>query len=105
LLHPFREFHVHLEISQQQSPPVSAVSLTGELDLASARQLQVVVATAIRDGCKDVTLHLAEVRFMDMSGVHALAWCRRRLLLAEGRLHIDSSSRAVDRILALAAAA
>ena len=96
---------MHLEISQQQSPPVAAVSLFGELDLASARDLQLAVATAVRAGCRDVSLDLAEVRFMDMSGVRALVWCRRRLVLAEGKLRIDASSRAVDRILALAAAA
>ena len=90
-----------LTISQLQAPPYSDVSLVGELDLASARQLQLTVLDAVRDGCPDIRLDLGQVDFMDMQGVRALAWCHRRASFAAGSLSITTSSIAVDRILGM----
>jgi anti-anti-sigma factor len=91
-----------LSISRLQVPPVSDVSLVGELDLATSRQLQMAVLDAVRDGCPDIRLDLGQVGFMDMSGVRAIAWCDRRVSYAEGHFSITTSSRAVDRILGMA---
>ena len=88
-----------LSISQLQSPPVTDVSLAGELDVATSRQLQLAVLGAVRDGCPDIRLDLGRVAFMDMQGVRALAWCDRRVSFADGSLSITGSSGAVDRIL------
>jgi anti-anti-sigma factor len=88
-----------LSISQLQEPPVTDVSLIGELDLATSRLLQLTVLEAVRDGCPDIRLDLSEVGFMDMQGVRALAWCDRRASFAAGSLRITTSSLAVDRIL------
>jgi anti-anti-sigma factor len=88
-----------LTISQQQEPPISDVSLVGELDVATSRELQLAVLDAVRDGCHDIRLDLEQVEFMDMQGVRALAWCDRRVFFADGSLSITTSNRAVDRIL------
>lgn len=95
---------MHLLISELKAPPVSAFTLVGEIDLASARDLQLAVSGAARAGVHRVSLDLADVTFMDMSGVRALAWCRRRMRLVQGELRISGSSHAVDRIMALASA-
>jgi anti-anti-sigma factor len=91
-----------LSISQLQAPPVTDVTLIGDLDLATSRQLQLAVLDAVRDGCLEIRLDLAQVEFMDMQGVRALAWCSRRASSAAGSLRITTSSLAVDRILQMA---
>ncbi|MEO7427756.1 MAG: STAS domain-containing protein, partial [Acidimicrobiales bacterium] len=75
------------------------VHLHGELDLASAPQLEEAIAAATTKGPLPVTLDLSQVTFIDSSALRALVRAGRELA-AEGRvLQIGPRSEVVSRVL------
>ena len=90
---------MRLVITKLDLPPVSTLVLEGELDLATAAQLELAVRQSVADDCLQVSLDLSGVSFMDCSGLHALSTCRRLLSNAGGRLRIVALSASVERIL------
>lgn len=90
---------MRLVITALDLPPVAHLKVDGELDLATCGRLEVAVRDAVRDGCRQVTLDLSGVTFMDSSGLHALSGSRRTVRAAGGRLRVVSLSPAVERIL------
>jgi anti-sigma B factor antagonist len=75
----------------------------GELDLATASVLERALLDCARDHSTDtVVVDLADVPFIDASGLRVLREARRRQREADGELLISHPSRQVLRLLEIA---
>jgi anti-sigma B factor antagonist len=59
-------------ISRQQQGTTMSIRVTGELDLATSPQLREVCARKQRAGVGVILIDLAQVSFIDSTGLHAL---------------------------------
>lgn len=89
---------MRLSIVETCLPSASLLTVEGELDLATAGQVESAVAASAA-GNLDVALDLAGVTFMDCSGIHALSASQRIVNGGGGRLRLVALSPAVERIL------
>jgi anti-anti-sigma factor len=71
------------------------VTLTGELDIATAHQLHPVVNGLLAQGRTNVTLDLADVTFLDGFALRALIAVHREIDIAAGTLQIVGNRRVV----------
>jgi anti-sigma B factor antagonist len=78
---------------------VAVVRLDGELDPHSTPVLQRVVDQVIAEGATRVTFHLADLRFIDSSGLRVLIATHRRLLEGGGALTLAAPSDTTRRLL------
>jgi anti-sigma B factor antagonist len=83
------------------SEGVATVTIEGELDLATAPVLDATLADVERNGTSTVLLDLAQVRFMDSTGLRSLLSARRRAEAAGRRLRLANPSPDVERVLDL----
>lgn len=90
---------MRLSIVEICLPPASLLTVEGELDLATAGQVESAVAASAAAGNLDVALDLAGVTFMDCSGIHALSASQRIVNGGGGRLRLVALSPSVERIL------
>jgi anti-sigma B factor antagonist len=74
----------------------AVVVVRGEIDVASCPALNGIVADLT---CPEIVLDLAEVTFMDSSGLAALLRAERRARELGGRLLLRAPSRAVLDVL------
>jgi anti-anti-sigma factor len=72
--------------------------VTGELDLATAPDLRQRLEAVIDAGTGDLKLDLAEVTFLDSSGLVVLLAARQRLHDTNRRLTVLHASRSVHRV-------
>jgi anti-sigma B factor antagonist len=79
----------------------SWVALTGELDLASAPQLQQVLDQLCRDGFREVVLDLAGLDFLSAIGLEVFVRADDQLRAVGGRLILNRPRPLARRILAL----
>lgn len=75
--------------------------MTGEVDLYTAPQLRERVAWAIEDGASRIVVDLADVSFMDSSGLGVLIGALRRLRERGGELAVVCGEGPVRRLLAI----
>jgi anti-anti-sigma factor len=80
-----------------ESPGVTRVTLSGELDMATAPQLE---DTLFRAACDSVAviLDLGELEFMDSTGLHVILCGHARLAEANCRLVLIAGGHQVQRI-------
>jgi anti-sigma B factor antagonist len=76
------------------------VRLTGDCDLAARDELMSILVTAAGSATV-VLVDLAEVRFLDSSGLHALIAGHHAAIEQGGRLYVANATGAVDRVLDL----
>ena len=74
------------------------VSLSGELDLASAGELDTVVAELCADGAKRIVLERANLAFMDSTGLRSVLVGAELCEVNGCELLIGSTSRQVERL-------
>jgi len=91
-----------LQIISRITPDYIVMIVRGEVDLATAPQLQHELADLLSHGPSS-TLHLdlAGVSFMDSSGLQALLVGQRTAQLLGGDLILSGTSRQVERLLAV----
>jgi anti-sigma B factor antagonist len=86
------------------------LSVSGELDIATAPQLRAVVSDLLGQGFRHVEVDLDNCAFIDSSGMGALLWAAHRLHAAGGdlvALHAHGATMrtlemsGVDRVLAM----
>jgi anti-anti-sigma factor len=80
---------------------VLVLSVRGEIDLVSVPQLEEALRKAETSAAKRVVLDLADVEFMDSSGLHALLRAWQRFEQNRGRLVLSRVSPQVRRLLEL----
>jgi anti-sigma B factor antagonist len=95
-----RRMHL-VTVSDGTAPASALIRVDGEIDLATEPELRAAIAHAIDDGCRDITVDLSGVSFMDCAGVNALLWCRKHVGTADGHLSLGQVSPCAARILTL----
>jgi anti-sigma B factor antagonist len=79
----------------------SWVTLTGELDLASAPRLQQVLDQLCRDGFQEVVLDLSGLDFLSAIGLGVFISVDEQLRAAGGRLILNRPGPLARRVLAI----
>jgi anti-anti-sigma factor len=75
------------------------IAPVGELDIASAPQLEEAVAQATAGPVAELVLDLRELTFMDSTGLRALAQANLKAEQAGTALSIWRGSRQIERVL------
>jgi anti-anti-sigma factor len=93
-----------LRISVTAGPVHTLVSLAGECDLNTGRELRDVLISEVSRGAQRLILDLAELGFMDSTGMQVLMSVRALLNVRGGTLALVSPQPVVARILELTGA-
>ena len=88
-----------LRITSGREGDVAVLTLAGELDPHTAPALAEELDDAIGGGATTVVLQLAELSFIDSSGLRVVISAHRRLDEAGGRLVLRTPSDTVRRLL------
>jgi anti-sigma B factor antagonist len=86
-------------VAAGESGPV--VTLSGEADLASARELSDILTTQLAGGAQRLMVDLSGLRFADSASVRALVLAGKTLRERGGTLVLARPQRAVARVLEL----
>jgi anti-sigma B factor antagonist len=87
----------HLEV--RRAHPRAQLRVSGELDIATAAQLDDALAALLGDGHRYLRLDLSELTFMDVSGLRVLLRVHRALAAGRGLLILAGPGRAVRLLL------
>ena len=79
----------------------TVLSVCGEVDLATGPLLWERISTVIADGSTNLVLDLAEMPFIDSTGLSVLVMTMRRLQDVGGQLVLRSSCRMAMRLFQL----
>lgn len=91
---------LRIDVDPDHSPPSPAcVVVDGEIDIDSAADLHTALGRLSRDGCHEVIVDMARVRFCDASGVSVLLRNRRHFEQAGGTFCVVAPSPAVSRLI------
>ena len=92
------------EIRQDEADHDGARALTviGELDIATAPRFRRVVGDLMAAGVRHVEVDLSGTELIDSSGLGALLWAEHRLRAAGGSLELFGAAGPVARTFALA---
>jgi anti-sigma B factor antagonist len=90
-----------LGVGVELSGDLAVLTLRGEVDTWTAPMLGAALHEVIDSGCRYVVLDLADLEFVDASGLGVMATAARRLRLRRGALTVRSPPAMVNRILAL----
>lgn len=87
-----------MEIRMQEQENVAVLSLSGRLDLASGATLKEHLKRLAEKETTQVHLNLAEVEFINSSGLGALVSIMKEIRLAKGRLTLSNLASYVQEI-------
>jgi anti-sigma B factor antagonist len=88
-----------LTLSTTSRANATVVSVGGEIDLGTAAELGDHLVTAMQDAGPDLVLDLADVSFMDSTGLKVLLAAHQRLQRVGGHLALAAAGRSVRRVL------
>lgn len=87
-----------MEIQKREQDSVVILSLTGRLDLASGASLKDQVKRLVEKENTQIHLNLAEVEFINSSGLGALVSIMKEIRLLKGRLTLSNLASYVQEI-------
>jgi anti-anti-sigma factor len=87
-------------VTRAEGPGVNRVTLSGELDMATAPQLADALSEVPRD-CVAVVLDLTDLGFMDSTGLHTILSAQTRLAEAGCRLVVIAGCHQVQQVFEL----
>jgi anti-anti-sigma factor len=87
-----------LEVRTSTDSDRAVVALAGECDLATKDELAAALDAAARVA-RTVVVDLAELAFLDSSGLHGLVSAHRSVLDRGGRLYVVGAAGAVAQVL------
>jgi anti-anti-sigma factor len=90
-----------LTVCSEREGDVHTISLSGELDLATAADVQRELERVEATDAQSIVLDLSELTFMDSTGVRLLVTAHARSRTDSNRLTLLRGGRAVQRILQL----
>jgi anti-sigma B factor antagonist len=90
-----------LSVTPERNPEGISLRLAGEMDIATASRLVQVARTLSDQDVRRVRLDLAELHFIDASGLSALVQTRTNVLDQGGRLILYGVRPFVRRLLAI----
>jgi anti-anti-sigma factor len=88
-----------LTITSSGGPSDVSITLAGELDGYSAPRLRVAVESTVENGVTTLTFDVAEVSFIDSTGISILVWTHKRVAECGGAFVLRSPSPDVYRVL------
>jgi anti-sigma B factor antagonist len=91
-----------LEIEIRRAPPHALVMIAGELDTSNVSQLYQHLAELAREGICHVALNLAELEFIDSTGISAFVAAHKRTIERGGELILFSPRPPVRRTFEVA---
>ena len=77
------------------------IELRGDVDVATAPELQAQILDRVEQGARLVIVDLGAVTFLDSSGLRALVHGAQALEAVDGRLLVENATGAVARVLEL----
>jgi anti-sigma B factor antagonist len=80
---------------------VEMIALTGEIDYYTGPRLERAVTELLDGACRGVVVDLADVSFLDSTGVNILLVAHKRLSRSGGRLAVVCPNPAVGRVFDL----
>lgn len=91
-----------LGVEVRRAFPDALVVIAGEIDAANVGELYELFAELAREGFQRISLNLAELTFMDSTGLSLLVAVHKRTHSSGGELVIFSPTRPVQRLFAIA---
>jgi anti-sigma B factor antagonist len=91
----------HLQVDYRTDGDTVVIRLAGELDIASAPELEQAIDRAIASRALLVIVDLHKLEFMDSTGVRLLVRAHQSALQSRHRFAVVRGSPQVDRLLAL----
>jgi anti-sigma B factor antagonist len=88
-----------LTLSTTSRENATVVSVGGEIDLGTAGELSDHLVTAMQQSGPDLVLDLADVSFMDSTGLKVLLATHKRVQLDGGHLALAAAGRSVRKVL------
>lgn len=85
----------------QRDGDITLITLSGEVDTATAEVMQQAVSDALASGCTTIVLDMAGVAFIDSSGVTQLVVASVAAKNAGAGFEVRSPSRTVRDVLAV----
>ena len=89
--------NLRIEVANTTSP--TTVVLTGELDIATAPRLREALIAVSNHGETNVIVDMANVTFMDSTGLAALVGPLKRFRSMNGQIVLRSPGRGVRKVL------
>jgi anti-sigma B factor antagonist len=86
----------NLEVGGSNERPRLVVS--GEIDVATSPILREQLASLVERGARDCTIDIADVSFVDSSGLGVLVGIYKRLAEADGAVHVVGAQPAVRKV-------
>lgn len=87
---------------RRQDPGLTIVEITGELTLGNAlKGVEQAIKDLIAQGSRKLVLDLAQLHFLDSSGVGVLAVCAGAMRKADGKIIIAGAHGRVEEVLLL----
>ena len=90
-----------LSITTTNEDRRSIIAAQGEVDVSCASQLREAIDAAIDDGVRQIEVNLAEVPYIDSTGIGVLVGAAHRALDAQAQLVVSNPQRNVKRVLDL----
>ncbi|MBK7141013.1 MAG: STAS domain-containing protein [bacterium] len=87
-----------MEMIVREKGPVTVIQLTGRLDLASGSSLKEQVKKLLAKNETTIHLNLAQVEFINSSGLGALVSIMKEVRLTKGRLTLSNLASYVQEI-------
>lgn len=91
----------HLHVDYRADDSTVVISPAGELDIASAPQLQQAIDRATASGARLVIVDLRRLEFMDSTGISVLVRAHQSALESQHRFAVIKGPPQVDRLLTL----
>lgn len=88
-----------LTVQSEQRADVVVISVSGELDMATAPQLQAPITELLEQGHNRLVFDLAEVSFCDSTGLSVFVRAKNSCDDADGDVRLAAPQRGVLRIL------
>ena len=93
-----------MAMQTKERPVLNGVvlDLTGDLTYANREQFKTAVEAIRQNGCRHLILNMAEVRFVDSSGLGLLALVSQNFKLSQGKVSMLKPQSYVREIMSLA---
>lgn len=91
-----------MQTKERPVPNGVVLDMVGDLTYANRELFKTAVETVRKKGCRHLILNMAEVRFVDSSGLGLLALVSQNFKLAQGRVSMLKPQSYVREIMTLA---
>ncbi len=91
-----------MEITERPVPNGVVLEIAGDLTYANRERFKAAVEAVRQKGCHHLILNMAEVRFVDSSGLGLLALVAQNFKLSQGKVSMLKPQSYVREIMSLA---